>query len=190
MHSAVQPVAVSKLSWHSCCEVVCCFHCGQQAILTTNVPKIEVPVSPAHIEHIGPANQLFGIIADAPCVRECTKELYPQQEDFDACYACGKSHPFQQPEYGSIEIVFEINYTRSSLLLGGVQSTLSTTCVSLLEEEGMKVQPFPSCTCLQLLLGRHDYVTSCPLPCAKLAWLTMSQLANDFVLQQLSTRML
>ncbi|KAL3145136.1 hypothetical protein ABBQ38_001740 [Trebouxia sp. C0009 RCD-2024] len=79
-------------------------------------------------------------LADAPCVRECTKELYPQQEDFDACYACGKSHPFQQPEYGSIEIVFEINYTRSSLLLGGVQSTLSTTCVSLLEEEGMKVR--------------------------------------------------
>ncbi|DBB03234.1 TPA: hypothetical protein ACH3X3_010635 [Trebouxia sp. C0006] len=27
-----------------------------------------------------------------------------------------------------------------SLLLGGVQSTLSTTCVSLLEEEGMKLQ--------------------------------------------------
>ena len=77
--------------------------------------------------------------ADAPCARECSCQVYPQHEKFDACHACGKSHPFQQADLGSIEIVFEINYTRSSLLLGGVQSTLSTTCVSLLEEEGMKV---------------------------------------------------
>lgn len=92
--------------------------------------------------------------ADAPCARECTREVYPQHEDFDSCYACGQSHPFQQAELGSIELVFEINYTRGSLLLGGVQSTLATTCVSLLEEEGMKVcqllhqSAFP-CTCLR-----------------------------------------
>lgn len=77
--------------------------------------------------------------ADAPCARECTREVSPQREDFDSCYACGQSHPFQQAELGSIEIVLEMNYTRNSLLLGGVQSTLATTCVTLLEEEGMKV---------------------------------------------------
>ena len=81
--------------------------------------------------------------ADAPCAHECTRQVYPQHEEFDACYACGKSHPFQQADLGSIEIVFEINYTRGSLLLGGVQSTLSTTCVSLLKDEGMKV-----CCCI------------------------------------------
>ena len=85
------------------------------------------------------ASQRSALSADAPCAHECTQELYPQHGDFDACYACGKSHPFQQADLGSIEIVFQINYTRGSLLLGGVQSTLSTTCVSLLEEEGMKV---------------------------------------------------
>lgn len=88
----------------------------------------------------------LSIIADAPCAQECTRELYPWQDDFNPCYSCGKAHPFEQPELGSIEFVFEINYTRSSLLLGGVQSTLATTCVSLLEEEGMKVcRP---CICL------------------------------------------
>ena len=79
------------------------------------------------------------VATDAPCARECTKEIYPMQEDFKHCYTCGETNPFQRPDLGSIEIVFTINYTRASLLLGGVQSTLSTTCVSLLEEEGMKV---------------------------------------------------
>ena len=60
-------------------------------------------------------------------------------EDFEPCYVCGADNLFQEADLGSIEIVFTISYTRGSLLLGGVQSTLSTTCVSLLEQEGMKV---------------------------------------------------
>ena len=89
--------------------------------------------------HNHPASQMLVMSADAPCARECTQEVYPTHGNFDACHACGKSHPFLQADLGSIEIVFEVNYTRGSLLLGGVQSTLSTTCVSLLEEEGMTV---------------------------------------------------
>ena len=79
------------------------------------------------------------LLADAPCARECTKDVYPNQDNFHDCSRCGASHAFESKDLGSIEIVFTINYTRSSLLLGGVQSTLSTTCVSLLEEEGMTV---------------------------------------------------
>ena len=77
---------------------------------------------------------------DAPCAKECTREVFPDQEDFQGCYSCTQTNLFETPKLGSIEIVFTINYTRGSLLLGGVQSTLSTTCVSLLEEEGMTVQ--------------------------------------------------
>ena len=65
--------------------------------------------------------------------------MYPQEESFDSCYYCSSKEVFENSDLGSIEIVFTINYTRSSLLLGGIQSTLATTCVSLLEEEGMKV---------------------------------------------------
>lgn len=76
---------------------------------------------------------------DAPCASECNRELYPNQGDFVGCYQCGSANPFQNPEFGSTEIIFTISYTRASLLLGGVQSTLSTTCVSLLQGEGLKV---------------------------------------------------
>ena len=79
------------------------------------------------------------LLADAPCARECTKDVYSNQDDFDDCYRCGSSNAFESLDLGSIEVVFTINYTRMSLLLGGVQSTLLTTCVTLLEEEGMKV---------------------------------------------------
>lgn len=76
---------------------------------------------------------------DAPCANECNRELYPNQGNFVDCYQCGSAYPFQKPEFGSTEIIFTISYTRASLLLGGVQSTLSTTCVSLLQGEGLKV---------------------------------------------------
>ncbi|DBB03232.1 TPA: hypothetical protein ACH3X3_010633 [Trebouxia sp. C0006] len=79
-------------------------------------------------------------LADAPCASECNRELYPNQGDFVGCYQCGSANPFQNPEFGSTEIIFTISYTRASLLLGGVQSTLSTTCVSLLQGEGLKVK--------------------------------------------------
>ena len=77
--------------------------------------------------------------ADAPCAKECTRQVYPREDDFASCYACAKAHTFNRPDLGSVEIVFTINYTRSSLLLGGVQSSLSTTCVSLFQQRGMQV---------------------------------------------------
>ncbi len=76
---------------------------------------------------------------DALCANECHRELYPNLGDFVDCYQCGSANPFRNPDFGSTEIVFTISYTRASLLLGGVQSTLSTTCVSLLQGEGLKV---------------------------------------------------
>ncbi|KAL0019977.1 hypothetical protein WJX79_004684 [Trebouxia sp. C0005] len=104
--------------------------------LNTSVPLIKI------------ASRLIGSdawpearhLADAPCARECTREVYPNQDNFHECYRCGASSTFETVELGSIEIVFTINYTRLSLLLGGVQSTLSTTCVSLLEEEGLNLK--------------------------------------------------
>ena len=82
------------------------------------------------------------LYADAACAKVCNRQVYPQEEPFDDCYHCSSKEVFEQLDLGSIEIVFTINYTRSSLLLGGVQATLATTCVSLLEEEGMKVHYF------------------------------------------------
>lgn len=79
-------------------------------------------------------------LADAPCANECNRELYPNQGDFADCYQCGSANPFRNADFGSTEIVFTISYTRASLLLGGVQSTLSTACVSLLQGEGLKVK--------------------------------------------------
>ncbi|KAL0046581.1 hypothetical protein WJX82_004436 [Trebouxia sp. C0006] len=111
------------------------------------VPESALPVD-SSVPLVKVARRLIGSdawpearhLADAPCARECTRDVYPHQDDFNDCYRCGASNPFESLDLGSIEVVFTINYTRMSLLLGGVQSTLSTTCVSLLEEEGMKIK--------------------------------------------------
>lgn len=82
----------------------------------------------------GFTGQLFTPNADAACAKVCNRQVYPHEEPFEDCYRCSSKEVFERLELGSIEIVFTVNYTRSSLLLGGVQSTLATTCVSLLEE--------------------------------------------------------
>ena len=114
--------------------------------------------------------------AGAPCARQCTREVYPKQEDFEACYACGLEQPFKQADLGSIEIVFTINYTRDSLLLGGVQSTLSTTCVSLLEEEGIKV-----CLGTYVLSASMPSFTSC-YTCTYTAFTVLIQYSMSLVI--------
>ncbi|KAL0020996.1 hypothetical protein WJX77_005136 [Trebouxia sp. C0004] len=128
-------------------------------------------------------------LADAPCSRECTRDVYPNQENFEDCYQCGASNAFESVELGSVEIVFTINYTRLSLLLGGVQSTLSTTCVSLLEEEGMKIKMVGST--FRLLPEAYSMAKFLPLDTISLryiAWEVLVELQgpniNPFTLEK------
>ena len=63
------------------------------------------------------------------------------QQDFDECKQCGSEQNYfkDHADLAGVEILLSLNYSRSSQLLGAMQSSMSHMFVKLLKDEGTEV---------------------------------------------------
>lgn len=81
--------------------------------------------------------------AEAPCASQCTKQVYPNMDDFTDCVECSsktENIPYDSLDNAGIEIVLLLQYSRKSPLLGAAQPNMVSAFVDLLQERGIKVQ--------------------------------------------------